>query len=827
MAKSKFQEEENKMTWKAKWIWYPEGKTLPNSMIKFRKLINVESKVKEAKAFISADSRYRLYVNGEYVARGPAAFDPMHMSYDVIDIGPYLKKGKNIIAILGYYIGISTNNYVRPQDLSTTAAVIFQCTIKCENGDTVKVISDGTWKVKRSKAWRNRTNDCAFAIPQWNEVFDARKYEEKWIEVEFDDSEWKGAHELAISPDKPTICAVRDDLNKDDPTVKAYYDELQSKTSFLEREIDLLTEEKVFPALVKAVGRIHWNTEPENFFEHYEENVFDIVKAEEINEDTDSYLKSLDLSEGPEDSSFVVFDFGENLVGRPFFSVEAKEGAIIEITTNETVDELFITPEERRWPWSRYICRNGSQEFELNDYFVFRYVQVMARNTRGSLKFKSVGAVKQGYPHNLVGSFECSDKEISNLWHVGVNTVRLLSQDTYISEARERQQYGGETTYGMLAIYYAFGGYKYARKYLTDMGNSQHPTGLLLGCWPSGDRLSRIKEAVVGYVYWKPHLIELSLRWAIAVWDYYLYSGDGDLLTEMYPKIQRIRERCNTLKNVNSSLIDTAWDVDFWMDHVGFEHKNGLSLCANCLYYGMLKTIGAMADELGDAEYKSSINGELEKIKNELIDKHWSDTERAFVYQNPETDETFTSFLTNAIALYYRIVPEQYEESTARRVFEDESLVTPTPPLSHHGYLTSMEYDNGRYFLDELKTKWSRQPAVIENKTFPELFAEDKVDYPTSRAFNGSLSPTYILSSEILGVKPIECGFRRFIVAPKPGGLTWAKGDVPTPHGIIRVHWKIEDGDIDIKVSVPEGYKLEKEYGKGTDKKLVFSLKEQ
>jgi alpha-L-rhamnosidase len=814
------------MEWKAKWIWYPERKTLPNSIMKFRKLIYVESNVKEAKAFVSADSRYRLYINGKYIVRGPAPYDPMHMHYDIIDIGPYLKKGKNIIAILGYYIGISTNNYIRPQDLSTTAAIIFQCYIEYEN-NKLEVVSDRTWRVKRSKAWRNRTNDCAFAIPQWNEVFDARDYEEKWIEVEFNDSVWKDARELNISPGRPTICSVRDDLNTDDPTVKAYYSEMQARTSFLERDIELLKEEKVYPVSVKAAGRIHWNTEPENFFEYYEGNAFDIIEVKEINKDTDNYLKDLDLKEGSQESSFVIFDFEEDLVGRPFFSVEGKEGAIIEITTAETVDKLFITPEERRNPWSRYICKDGYQEFELNDYFVFRYVQVMIRSTKDSLKIKSVGAVKQSYPHILKGSFECSDKDISSLWNIGVNTVSILSQDTYISEARERQQYAGESTYGMLAIYYAFGGYRYARKYLTDMGNSQHPTGLLLGCWPSGDRLSRIKEAVLRYVYWKPHLIELSMRWVIAVWDYYLYSGDRDLLAEFYPKIQRIRERCHTLRNVDSSLINTAWDVDFWMDHVGFEHKNGLVLCANCLYYGMLKTIGLISGELDDRKYKNDIKEELKKIKDELIDNYWSDTEKVFVYQIPEDNKDLINFLTNTIALYYKIVPEGYEKSAAKRIFEDKSLVTPTPPLSHHSYLTSIEYDNGRYFLNELKTKWSRQSAVIENKTFPELFDEDKVNYPTSKAFNASLNPTYILSSEILGVKPVECGFRKFIVAPKTGGLKWAKGDIPTPNGTIRVSWKVEDEEIDIEVSAPEKYELEKEYGKGTDKTLIFSLKDR
>jgi hypothetical protein len=42
-------------------------------------------------------------------------------------------------------------------------------------------------------------------------------------------------------------------------------------------------------------------------------------------------------------------------------------------------------------------------------------------------------------------------------------------------------------------------------------------------------------------------------------------------------------------------------------------------------------------------------------------------------------------------------------------------------------------------------------------------------------------------------------------VEPKSSDLTFAKGTVPTPHGMIYVEWKKnEDGSIDIKCEAPE-----------------------
>ncbi len=44
----------------------------------------------------------------------------------------------------------------------------------------------------------------------------------------------------------------------------------------------------------------------------------------------------------------------------------------------------------------------------------------------------------------------------------------------------------------------------------------------------------------------------------------------------------------------------------------------------------------------------------------------------------------------------------------------------------------------------------------------------------------------------LLGVEPVEPGFRVFRIAPQPPeGLDWARGRVPTPHGLIEVEWRL------------------------------------
>ena len=62
---------------------------------------------------------------------------------------------------------------------------------------------------------------------------------------------------------------------------------------------------------------------------------------------------------------------------------------------------------------------------------------------------------------------------------------------------------------------------------------------------------------------------------------------------------------------------------------------------------------------------------------------------------------------------------------------------------------------------------------------------------PTASLCHGfSATPVYQLSTEVLGVAPLEPGFARFRLAPQPVDLDWARGVVPTVRGDIAVAWE-------------------------------------
>ena len=92
-------------TWKAKWIEYPGTKPNDYGVYHFRKSFVLNEQPQQFIIHVSADNRYKLYVNNTMVCFGPAKGDLYNWNFETIDIAPYLKKGSNIIAAAVWNFG--------------------------------------------------------------------------------------------------------------------------------------------------------------------------------------------------------------------------------------------------------------------------------------------------------------------------------------------------------------------------------------------------------------------------------------------------------------------------------------------------------------------------------------------------------------------------------------------------------------------------------------------------------------------------------------------------------------------------------------------------
>ena len=177
----------------ANWIW--DRKTDDRgTWSAFRKTVDLSAADIEAiagqevDAQVAADSKYWLYVNGELAVyegslkRGPNLNDTY---VDHVDIAPFLKEGKNVIAALVWHYGMSTSYSFRS---SGQAGFYFDADI---NG--TPVISNQSWKAINYDAYGLASQQPNYRLPETSVLFDARKEQEGWLLDTFDDSAWQNA----------------------------------------------------------------------------------------------------------------------------------------------------------------------------------------------------------------------------------------------------------------------------------------------------------------------------------------------------------------------------------------------------------------------------------------------------------------------------------------------------------------------------------------------------------------------------------------------------------------------------------------------------------
>lgn len=85
---------------KAKWIWIPgyDDASAEGKIVLFRRTVNLPSQpIDPVILKISADTRYRLFINGSGVSFGPCKSYTSRWYYETIDISGHLHAGVNTI----------------------------------------------------------------------------------------------------------------------------------------------------------------------------------------------------------------------------------------------------------------------------------------------------------------------------------------------------------------------------------------------------------------------------------------------------------------------------------------------------------------------------------------------------------------------------------------------------------------------------------------------------------------------------------------------------------------------------------------------------------
>ena len=84
--------------WTAQLISVPGEPQNAYGIYHFRKTFELPEQPERFVVHVSADNRYKLYVNGELASVGPARGDVFNWNFETVDLARWLKPGKNTLA---------------------------------------------------------------------------------------------------------------------------------------------------------------------------------------------------------------------------------------------------------------------------------------------------------------------------------------------------------------------------------------------------------------------------------------------------------------------------------------------------------------------------------------------------------------------------------------------------------------------------------------------------------------------------------------------------------------------------------------------------------
>ena len=756
--------------WNGNWIWCAGDPTPNNFYLYVRKTANLPTRVSKATARVCADSRYKLFVNGRLVGRGPARSFPHYQHYDEYDLTRVLTKGENVIAVLVHHYGESTFQYHLGR-----GAFLFDAQVQC-GGKKIAIASDESWKVKPSRAWYRNLPRMDIQLG-FQEIYDMNKAPEGWPQAGFNDSRWQDATVVGPVGTPPW--------------------------KLIPREIPFLTEDQIYPVEVLETGaadasqvKLSRNISLVQSREKREKgvkgvftNAKSLVRRPRIDDLLGSDLmkpggQPVELTNaGAEDtvvkplrggrSGYMVLDFGREVVGYVNFKVKSNHGGIVDLGYSELLEDGIVNAHRCDVRYAdRVILKPGEQEFETFDKRAFRYMQIDFRDLKGPVVLESVGVRFSTYPVQWRGSFECSDQKLNVIRQISAYTVQLNMEDAYTDcPWRERAQWMGDARVEALVNYYAFGDTHLAKQMLREVARSQHEDGIT-NCFAPGD---------LGPCDPIP---SFCLIWIMSIGDYYTFTGDEQLVAELYPNVKK------AIRWFTDRIDDTglAAKLPYWMfiDWAPIDIRGAVTTL-NCFLVGALREASRMAGLLGKPRDENIYTNVAEKLTRS-INQRLLDAEKG-VYVDCLCDGQQSEVISeqsNSLALLFDVAPKESWKRILDYIHDPTNDVVRagSPYFSFYVLQALWHAGEKKRALDYIRRKWGEMLA--EGAT--TCWEQWNQDYSLCHGWSGG--PALDLPAQVLGVRPILPGFASFEVAPETFGLKWAEGTVPSVRGDIQVRWE-------------------------------------
>ena len=467
-------------------------------------------------------------------------------------------------------------------------------------------------------------------------------------------------------------------------------------------------------------------------------------------------------------------DFGRETFG--FLKLKGVKGkGRIRIVYGESEPEAMCEDFNGPDQWE-YVEAEAGDEQRLKVSRGWRYVHVIPED---GVSVDGVAMDEELCPLPRVGTFRCSDELLNRIWDVSARTMELTTRELYIEGAkRDRWTWSGDARQSYLMGYYLFGDSRLARDTLF---------------------YQRGGDPVVMHIN---QIMDYTFYWFMSVREYYLYTGDRMFLEQIYDRMVSLMDFAIGRLDANGRPHDRPGDWMF-IDWAPEELHNtgGVTSFEQMLLVEALEALAEVTETIGRGD-ASAYRARAAKLRAEVVPLFWN-AEKGALLHLLKDDGTLDPQLTrypNMFGLAWGYFDAAQRESVLKNViFNDAVMKIQTPYMRFYELEALCRLDLRKRVLDEVRAYWGGM--LDEGATsFWELYnPEEKgaAKYAMyGRPFGKSLchawgaSPLYLFGRYVLGVEPTKPGYAEYTVAPDLGGLDWAEGVVPTPHGPITVSVK-------------------------------------
>ena len=637
--------------WKASWIAVPNSSPEGYGVYIFRKSTHFEAKPKSFLIHVSADNRYKLFVNQTMVSIGPARGDITHWNYETLDIAPYLQSGKNTIAALVW----------NEADLKPEAQISFRTGFLMQGHELKDSIfnTDSSWRCIQDSAFKPLpvTMDT-YLVTGPGEQINMNELLKNWAKNDFNDNNWANAKEIGSAFPKNILLM---DMPVGWNLISSSLPQMELKEQRLQK---LRSQKSNHVPAGFPLSKISFTIPA---------NTVDTILLDQ-NFLTNAY-PTLEFAKGKNTS--ISLGYAEAL-----FSKYPSKG-----NRNEISGKYFKGKEDK-------LIADGTDEqsFTSLNFRTYRYLQICIATKEEPLIIKDLYGTFTGYPFVLKSNFSSTNPEYNKILDIGWLTARLCAFETYMDcPYYEQLQYIGDSRIQALVSLYNTGNDHLVRNALNQMNNSRLPEGITLSRHPS-----HTAQLIPTFSLWYIDMLH----------DYWMYGNDAVFVKNKLVGTRAILDFFKQFQQSDYSLKDVPyWNFTDWCETKGWDGgrapvgKDGYSSVYDLLLVYTYQMAADMEAKVGMPAFAKQYLQEAKALQNTIRKKYWDSSKGLF---SDRTEKDVFSQHANTLAILTGTATAEEAKKIGVKLMNDTVMTTATIFYKYYVYQALTKAGFGNNYLNWL-----------------------------------------------------------------------------------------------------------------------------